>query len=95
MKFDGIEIEEYELNRYKSAIFMKNIAIIKIVVSNQFPFNKQDFKNFIGYKDKKYIRPLCIFFHEKSIYNRHSDKTNCIYFMKKDGIIFDKYITAW
>ena len=34
----------------------------KIVASNKFPFGKQDFKCFIGYKDKKkldlYIRPL-------------------------------------
>ena len=33
----------------------------KVVVSNKFIFGKQDFKYFIGYKDDKEIRPLCIF----------------------------------
>ena len=32
--------------------------INKVVVSNKFPFGKQDFKYFIGYKDNKEIRPL-------------------------------------
>ena len=32
-------------------ILINNIDINKIVVSNKFPFGKQDFKYFIGYKD--------------------------------------------
>ena len=42
--------------------------INEIVVPNKFPFGKQDFKYFIGYKDDKEIRPLCIFFPEINIY---------------------------
>ena len=34
----------------------------KIVVSNKFPFGKQGFKYFIGYKDNEKIKALCIFF---------------------------------
>ena len=62
IKFDGPEIEEFEFHQYKSPIFINNIDMNKIVASNKFPFDKQDFKCFIGYKDKKkldlYIRPL-------------------------------------
>ena len=62
IKFDGPEIEEFEFHQYKSPIFINNIDMNKIVASNKFPFGKQDFKCFIGYKDKKkldlYIRPL-------------------------------------
>ena len=54
---------------------MNNIGIDKIVVSNKFPFDKQDFKYFISYKDNKEIRPLCIFFLEMSIYKRYSEQT--------------------
>ena len=56
---------------------------IKIVVSNKFPVGKQDFEYFIGYKDNKEFKPLCIFFPEMSIYKRHSDKTKCLYFVMK------------
>ena len=35
-----------------------SINIIDIAVSSKFPFVKQDFKYFIGYKDSEKIRPL-------------------------------------
>ena len=72
-----------ESHQYRSPISINNIVINKIVVSNKFPFDKQDFKYFIGYKYNKEIRPLCIFFSETSIYKRYFDKTKCIYFMTK------------
>ena len=61
-----------------------DIDINEIVISNKIPFGKQDFKYFIGYKDNKKIRPLCILFPEMSIYKIYSDKTKCMYFMIKD-----------
>ena len=63
---------------------INNIDINEIVASNKFPFGKQDFKYFIGYKDNKGIRLLCILFQETSIYKRCSDKTKCMYFTIKD-----------
>ena len=39
-----------------------------IVVSNKFPFAKQHFRYFIGYKNNKEIGPLCIYFLEISLY---------------------------
>ena len=50
-KSDETEIEEYECYQYKSPILIKDIDINKIVVS-KFPFDKQNFKYFIGYKDQ-------------------------------------------
>ena len=38
-------------------ISVSDIDINKIVVSNKFPFGKQDFTYFIGYKDSE---PLCV-----------------------------------
>ena len=55
MKFDGTEIEEYKFHQYKSPISVSNIDIKKKVVLNMFPFGKQVFKCFIGYKDNKEI----------------------------------------
>ena len=62
IKFDNDEIEEYKFHQYKSPISINDIDINRIVASNKFPFGKQDFKYFIGYKDNKEIRPLWIFF---------------------------------
>ena len=83
-KFYDTEIEEQEFHQYKSPILTNDKDINEIVVSNKVPFGKQDFKYFIGYKDNKKNRPLCILFPEMSIYKIYSDKTKCMYFMIKD-----------
>ena len=57
-----------------------------------FSFGKQDFKYFIGYKDNKEIRLLCIIFPEISMYKRYSNKTKCMHFMIKDEKHLDKYM---
>ena len=67
---------------YKSQI--SNMNINKIVVSNKLTFGKQDFKYFIGCKDDKEIRSLCIFFPEMSMYKIYSDKTKYMHFMIED-----------
>ena len=51
IKFNDTEIEEYKFHQYKSPIWINNIDINEIVVSNKFPFGKQYFKYFIGCKD--------------------------------------------
>ena len=89
-KFDDTEIKEYEFHQYKMSYSISNVDINEIVVSNTFPFGKQDFKYFIGYKDNKEIRSLGIFFPEMNIYERYSDKTKCMYFMIKDEKCFDR-----
>ena len=51
IKFDDNEIEQYKFYQYESLISINEIYINIIVVSNKFPFGKQDFKYIIGYKD--------------------------------------------
>ena len=53
IKFDDTEIRKCKLHQHKSPISRSNININKILVSNKIPFNKQDFKYFIGWKDAK------------------------------------------
>ena len=67
IKFDDNEIEDYEFHQHKSPISKNYIDINQRVVSNKFPYGKQDFKYFIGYKDNKEVRPLCIFSPEMSL----------------------------
>ena len=88
IKFDGIEIEEHKFYQYKSLISINDIDIIKIVVSKTFPFGKQDFKYFIGYKYNKKIKPLCIFFPEMNVYRIDLDETECISFLTHEKPVF-------
>ena len=86
IKFDDTEIEEYEFHQYKSLISINDIDINKIIVSNKFPFSKQDFEYFISYNDAKKIRPLCIFLPKNSVYLIDFDKSKCTSFLIKDEI---------
>ena len=69
--------------------------INKIVVSDRLPFGKKDFRYFIGYKDDKQIRPLCIYFPKVSAYRIDFGETECMYFMIKEEKVFDKYMEIW
>ena len=75
---------------------INDVDINEIVVSNKFPFGKQDFEYYVGFKDNKEIRPLGIYFPEMSIHKIFSDKTKsiCILWYKMK-IFFDKYMTVW
>ena len=59
----------------------KNIGINKIGVSNMVFFYKKGLKYFIGYKDAKRIRLLCIFSLKMSAYRRDFSETNYIPFL--------------
>ena len=48
-----------------------------------FPFNKQNFKYFIGYKDSEKIRTLDIFFIQMIIYKRNFDENRHLFFNKR------------
>ena len=74
MKCDDTEIEEYICYQYKSPISINKIDVDKTVVSNKFPFGKQDFRYFIGYKGNKKIKPFCIFFPVANAYRIDLDE---------------------
>ena len=95
IKFADTEIEEYRFHQYKSPILINDIDINTIVVSNRFLFGKQGFKYFIGYKDDKEFRPLCMLFPQMNTCKIYSEITKGVYFMIKDEKNFDKYIKIW
>ena len=69
--------------------------IVVIIVSNKLPVSKQDFKYFIGYKDAKKVKPLCIFFLETNAYRIDLHKIECISFLMKDKEFLEKYNKIW
>ena len=70
-------------HQHKRPISIKNIDIGKIVVSNQVPFGKIEFKHFIGYKDAIKIKPLCVFLPKMTAYKREFDETKIYVFFGK------------
>ena len=48
-----------------------DVDIKKILVSNKVSFVKNGFKYFIGYKDGKKVRPLCVMLPKTSAYRRN------------------------
>ena len=71
---------------------MNDVYIYKIVVSNNFPFGKQDFKYFIGYKYSEKIILLCIFCPQMIKHKRNFDENRRIYFLIKEEKDLIKYM---
>ena len=71
---------------------MNDVDIYKIVVSNNFPFGKQDFKYFIGCKYSKKTILLCIFCPQMIKHKRNFDENRRIYFLIKEEKDLIKYM---
>ena len=56
---------------------------------------KKRFKYFIGYKDAKKIRPLCIFLPKMNAYRKNFDETKYMSFLIKDDELLKKYNKFW
>ena len=97
IKFGDIEIEKQKCHQHKGPIPITNIDIKKIrpLISNKVSFGKKVFKYFIGYKDVKRNRPLCIFLPKISAYRRDFDETKYICFLIKDDELLEKYNEIW
>ena len=83
IKFGDIEIEKQKFPQYKIPISIRNIDINKIVESNKTSFSKNGFKYFIGFKDPKKIRLLCIFLPKMRAYGKEFDETKFMSLKKK------------
>ena len=81
--FGNIEVKKYKFHQYKSLIWINNKDISKIVVPNRVTFVKKDFKCFIGYKEDKKVRFLCIILPKVSPYRRDFDETDYMSLLEK------------
>ena len=96
IKFGDIEIQKQNLYQHKEPISIKNIDINKITAYNKVSFRKKGFKCFIGYKDAKKIRPLCILLPKMTAYRKDFDETKHMSFLiKDDELLLEKYNGIW
>ena len=56
---------------------------------------KKGFKFFIGYKDAKKIRPLCILIPKMSAYRKDFDETKSMSFSIKDDELLKRHNEIW
>ena len=77
--FGGIEKQKF--HQHKSSISINNV---KLVVSYKVNFGKKGFKYFIGYKDVKKVRLLCVILPKMSAYRREFDVTTYMSFLIKN-----------
>ena len=59
LKLGEIKLNKKEFHRSKQLIYLNQVEISKIVISDEFKLN-DGIKNFIRYKNGETIKPLCI-----------------------------------
>ena len=74
---------------------IKNVDISQIAIYNNVSFGKKEFKGFIGYKDVKKIRPLCIFLPKITSNRKDFDENKFMSFFIKDDELSEKYNEIW
>ena len=52
-------------------------------------------KYFLGYKDAKNIKPLCVFLPKMTAYRKVFDETKSRSFLIKDNELLEKYNEIW
>ena len=77
--FDNIEVEKHEFHWHKSPISIKDVDVSKVLVSNKVAFGEKGFKYFIGFKDGRNLRPLCVILPKPNSCIRNFDKTKYIF----------------
>ena len=74
LKFGDIKIRKNEFYHNKTPIFLKDVDIKKVLVSNKISFVAKNYKYFIGYlyNDHK-VKPLHIMLPKASVYKKSYD----------------------
>ena len=60
LNFDNINVNKKEFHKFKQSVDLDLINVDQIVVSDKFKHSDDGFKYFLGYKDGKIFKPLCI-----------------------------------
>ena len=98
LKFADIENEKKKnFHRNRTPIFLKNVDIEKVLVSNKISFEEKNCKYLIGclnIDDK--VRPLHRMIPKRSAYVKSYDgQTKWIYFLIEDDDLLEKCTIIW
>ena len=60
LKLDSIRVKKKEFHKSTQPINLDLVNVDQMVVSDKFKHSDGGFKYFIGYKERKIVKPLCI-----------------------------------
>ena len=89
ISFGETEIEKHKFYQHKHSVSIYDIDINKILVPNKAFWVRKGFKHFIGYKDCRKIRPLCVMLPKISAYWRDFNETKYISFLIKNDKLLE------
>ena len=96
LKFDNIRVNKKEFHKSKQPIDLDLINVDQIVVSDKFKHSDGGFKYFIGYKEGKIIKPLCIILLQMTGYIKYFENGGKnMSFIVKDDVHLNKYNEIW
>ena len=87
LKSGEIKINKKEFHRSKQPIYLNQDEINKIVISDKFKFD-DGVKNFIGWKNREIVTPLCIILPQMSGFiKRFENNKRNMSFLADDDVI--------
>ena len=92
LQFNDIILNKKEFRKSKESIDLLSVDADKIVVSHKFKLTDNVFKYFVGYKEGKIVKPLCIILPQISGYIKYFENgSKNMSFLIKDDEVWDKY----
>ena len=70
LKFNKIKVNKKELHKSKQAVNLDSVTVDKIVVSDKFR-QSEGYTYYIGYRENKIIRSLCIILPQMNGYIKY------------------------
>ena len=92
LTFNNIKVNKKEFHKSKQAIDLDSVDTDKIVVSDRFKHNEEDFKYFIGYQEDEIVKPLCIILPQMNGYIKYFENGGKnMSFLIKNSEVWEKY----
>ena len=96
LKFNNIKVNNKEFHKSKQSIDLDSITTDKIVVSDKFRHNEESYKYFIGYKEDKIVKSLCIILTQMNGCIKYFDNGGKdMSFLIKNHEVWEKYEDTW
>ena len=71
LKFDNIRVNKKEFHKSKQPTDLDLVNVDQIVVPDKFKHSDDGFKYFIGYKEGKIVKLLCIILPQMTVYIKY------------------------
>ena len=96
LKLDNIRVNKKEFHKSKQLIDLDLINVDQIIVSDKFKRSDDGFKYFIGYREGKIVKLLCIILPQMTGYIKYFENGGKnMSFVIKDDDVLDKYNEIW